>query len=122
MVQQLRDGGTVIVEGRPISVSWLSTESALSKAEEELRMSGVLRLAELVGTIEHVCGVKTDSRILEELKGIAAEKLGKKLLSVPGKKLVIIFTSELVAGGSSEIPGEGSRWPHYDVTGRVFLA
>lgn len=116
---QLRDGGTVIVESKPVNVSWLSTESGPSKAEEELRMSGV-RLAE-IGTIEHVCGVKTDSRIIEELKGIAAEKFGKKL-AIPGKKIVIIFTSELVAGGSSEIPGEGSRWPHYNVTGRVFLA
>lgn len=116
---QLRDGGTLIIESKPISVSWLSTESGLSKAEEDLRMSG-LRLAEL-GTIEHVCGVKTDSKILEELKSAAAGKFGGRL-SVPGKKMVIIFTSELVAGGSSEIPGEGSRWPHYNVTGKVFLA
>lgn len=120
MVQLLRDGGTLVVEGKPVSVSWLSTDSSLSRVEEDLRLSGV-RLAEL-GTIEHVCGVKTDSKILEELKGAAAEKFGGKLLSVPGKKMVIIFTSELVAGGSSEIPGEGSRWPHYNVTGKVFLA
>lgn len=119
MALQLKDGGTVIIEDKPVSVSWLSTESALPRAEEDLRLSGVRMLE--IGTIEHMCGIKSDSKILEELKGVAAGKFGKALAS-PGKKVVILFTSELVSGGSSEIPGEGSRWPHYNVTGKVFLA
>ena len=112
---KLNYGGKLAADGKEVHFFWITSSNPKNVP------SGI-KIVKEIGSCEHVCGIKKETAIFEELKKKFEGRLGK----IDEKKngVLFAFSAELVSGGGGgggENARLGERWPHFSVTGRVYL-